>query len=299
MSSWHSYPKIYNVGHKCVLDIFQSECTIEEKIDGSQFSFGKFGDEIKIRSKGVEMDWLEPEKMFSVAKAAVVGVADKLRDGYTYRAEYLRIPKHNTLAYERVPTNNLIIFDISPGEEQYLHHSDKKVEAERLGFECVPLLHNGTITNADEIKTFMERVSILGGQKIEGIVIKNYAMFGPDKKVLMAKHVSEDFKEIHNTDWKERNPGRADIIDVIITALRTPARWAKAVQHLKERGELEGTPRDIGKLIKEAQSDLKEECHEMIKQQLYDWAAGKIASGATRGLPEWYKEELLKQQFKN
>jgi hypothetical protein len=34
-----SYPKIYNLGHKAVRDIFKEPVTAQEKVDGSQFSF--------------------------------------------------------------------------------------------------------------------------------------------------------------------------------------------------------------------------------------------------------------------
>ena len=40
-TSWHSYPQIYNLGHKAIAGIFDDDVLIEEKIDGSQFSFGR------------------------------------------------------------------------------------------------------------------------------------------------------------------------------------------------------------------------------------------------------------------
>ena len=40
-----SYPKVYQLGHKAVLDIFSGPVVIQEKIDGSQFSFGLVGGE--------------------------------------------------------------------------------------------------------------------------------------------------------------------------------------------------------------------------------------------------------------
>ena len=86
-------------------------------------------------------------------------------------------------------------------------------------------------------------------------------------------------------------------MDSLTAAMRTPARWAKAVQHLKERGTLEGSPRDIGNLIKEVQADLDKEVRDEVAEKLVAWAWPKLTRGAIVGLPEWYKEELLKQQF--
>lgn len=302
MSSWHSYPKIYNVGHAALTDFLTEDiASVEEKVDGSQFSFGIFGNEIKIRSKGVEMSVDAPEKMFNKAVEWVKNNSQKLHEGWTYRAEYLQKPKHNTLAYERTPECHLIIFDINSGEESYLRYEDKKIEANRIGLECVPLLWQGkgNRLTAANLKELLDNNSVLGGQKIEGVVIKDYTKFGKDKKVLMGKHVSEAFKEIHSGDWKERNPGRADIIQLLINKYKTPARWDKSIQHLKEKGQLENSPRDIGKLIKEAQKDMLSECQEDIKNELFNHFRNDIIRGTVGGLPEYYKNKLLESQFKN
>lgn len=301
MSSWHSYPKIYNVGHKLVQDLLLGHVVVEEKVDGSQFSFGIFNGELKCRSKGVELNIEDPEKMFSKAVTFVKSIQHLFKDGFTYRGEYLQKPKHNTLAYERAPDNNIILFDINPGEEVYISSDDKKQEALRLGLETVTVLFegDGSELNLQSFTKMLETMSILGGQKIEGVVIKNYALFGPDKKVLMGKHVSEAFKEIHSGDWKDRNPGRTDVIAALINKYKTPARWNKAIQHLREKGQITDTPKDIGLLIKETKEDLLSECSEEIKEDLFNYFKDQILRGSTNGLPEHYKNILLESQFKN
>lgn len=294
-SSWHSYPKIFAIGHRAVAELFLDDVLVEEKVDGSQFSFGRFGGELKCRSKGATINVDVPEKMF--AEAVEVVKALDLRDGWTYRAEYLKTPKHNSLAYDRIPNNHIIVFDINTMEEQYLPHTEKRGEAERLGLETVPLIFAGRIDSPQSILAYLETVSVLGGQKIEGVVVKNYARFGMDKKVLMGKYVSEAFKEVHSKEWKDGNPKTGDVIQRLILGLKTPARWNKAVQHLRERGELTDSPKDIGGLIKEVQTDIAAECEDEIKQALYTYALPQIRRACTGGLPEWYKEELLKRQF--
>jgi len=89
------------------------------------------------------------------------------------------------------------------------------------------------------------------------------------------------------------------IVERLIDTLRTPARWNKAVQHLRERGEIEDSPRDIGKLMKEAQADVEKECMELIAEKLAEWAMPQIRRGVVRGLPEWYKDQLVARQFEN
>jgi hypothetical protein len=166
-----------------------------------------------------------------------------------------------------------------------------------LGLEIVPLVYKGKIDNIDSLMSLLDKTSILGGQKIEGIVIKNYHRFGADKKVLMGKLVSEAFKEVHKGAWRESNPTKSDIIQSLIVSYRTPARWNKAIQHLKESGKLDESPKDIGSLIKEVQNDVKTECKEEIMDALFSYAWPQIQRGIVTGLPDWYKEELAKSQF--
>ncbi len=293
----HSYPSIYNIGHKLILDIFEDDVLIEEKIDGSQFSMLLDADGLHMRSKGAEIFADVPEKMFS--KAVETAKNLDLHHGWIYRCEFLLKPKHNTLCYERVPKKNLILFDINVGDEIYLSYDEKMAEAERLGLEVVPIIYYGKIDNVEALKTMLNRISILGGTNIEGIVVKNYNKFTPDKKAMFGKFVSEKFKEVHGGEWRKNNPTGKDIVNNLILQYRTPARWMKAIQHLRDAGILEQSPRDIGNLIREIQEDTKKECEEEIKDKLFNYFWKNISRGITKGVPEWYKEELLKLSFED
>lgn len=304
---------------------------IEEKVDGSQFSMGLFPDEqttqadveagtnffLRIRSKGAEMNIDAPEKMFNKAaetarrlaspEAVAAGVG--LHPGWTYRCEYLQKPKHNTLAYERVPVGNLILFDVSTGDNEWLGRHEKAAEAALLGLECVAVLHDSTGGPAHD--TTMERLrdlldntmSVLSGQKIEGIVVKQHGtdgyLYGMDHKTLIGKFVSEKFREAHGIAWKESNPTNGDILMMLGAKYQHVGRWMKAVQHMKEAGTLEGSPRDIGKLLIEVEKDLGKEEKEEIKTLLWKWAWPHVRRMATRGVAEWYKNELLRAQFED
>lgn len=293
--SWHSYPSIFALGHKHLADLLLDDVTVEEKIDGSQFSFGLFPDGYRARSKGAQLNLIAPDAMFKKAVEIIQGLP--VREGWTYRAEYLMKPKHNALVYDRIPALHLIIFDINTGHEEYLPWEAKAEEAGRLGLEVVPRLYHGRVSDIQMFRGLLDTVSCLGGQKIEGVVVKNYARFGLDKKALMGKFVSEAFKEVHAREWKESNPTQGDILIRLGDTYRTPARWQKALQHLREAGQIEGSPRDIGVLMKEVWPDIEKECAEEIKDALYRWAAPHLRRLTTRGVPEWYKERLLEQQF--
>ena len=296
MSSWHSYPSIFALGHRYIADLLLDPVVVQEKVDGSQFSFGRFNGELKARSKGQQLNIEAPEKMFAPAVEFVKSL--NLLDGYTYRGEWLSKPKHNTLAYSRTPKYGIAIFDINPGEESYLSHEAVAAEAARLDMEVVPTFYYGSVSSAEQVREFLDRESFLGGQKIEGVVVKNYNRFGLDKKALFGKYVSEAFKEIHGREWKAANPTSGDIVEGVIVALATEARWAKAVQHLRDDGKIEDSPRDIGMIMKEIPEDVLKECEEEINAKLWAWAWPKIRRGLIRGVPDWYKQQLLEKQFK-
>jgi hypothetical protein len=326
MSSWHSYPSIFNLGHRAIADLFSVPVIVEEKVDGSQFSFGlieelpaqdpaySFGItnpglpqtyELRVRSKGAVMHPDAPEKMFNHGVNAVKQILPLLHPGWTYRGEYLAKPNHNALAYDRVPTGHIVLFDINTDDETYLSPAEKAEEAQRLGFECVPVLYSGQIPGispAEKIqyfRSFLDTTSMLGGQKIEGVVIKplNYNLYGPDKKCLFGKFVSEAFREVHKRSWKETNPTNGDIIQQIGADYCTAARWNKAIQHLRDAGKLMEDVKDIGNIIREVPADVFAECEQEMKDRLWKHAKPHITRQLTRGLPEFYKDRLLRLQF--
>ena len=299
MMSWTSYPKIYNLGHRAVQDVTKGPVYVEEKVDGSQFSFGiDFDRKLRARSRNQEISFDAPENMFVKALETVEELSAKLQPGWTYRGEYLSKPSHNSLTYDWVPEKNIIIYDINTGDQEYLSFSDKLKEATRLGLWCVPLLFEGVIT-LEDLTELLDTESILGGPKIEGVVIKpvDYNLFGQDGKALMVKHVSEEFKEIHQGVWKAKNPTNKDIVSMIIEGLKTEARWLKAVFRIRDNGDLNNDPSDIGAIMKEVKEDIQTEAADEIARMFYKHYRNDIMRGAVRGIPEWYKERLMKSQF--
>jgi len=148
------------------------------------------------------------------------------------------------------------------------------------------------------LNDYLNRLSCLGGGKVEGIVIKpaNYDKWGPDSKVLMAKLVNDSYKEIHRGEWKtgEHSPNK-NKVEQLLQSYRTPARWQKAVQHLTDAGELVNAPNDIGRLMVEIQKDVSEECGEEVRHELWKIYKKDLMRISTRGFPEWYKEQIAKE----
>lgn len=294
-----SYSEVFTLGHPAILDIFEDPVYVEEKIDGSQFSFGRVSGEFCCRSKRKDITY-DRDKMFNKAYETAYEVVSNfaLPANCIIRCEYLERPKHNVLCYNRVPHRHLIVYDIEI-DNAPLPYIAKKDMCEKFNLECVPLLHQGKILSSQDVISLMDRESILGGCKIEGMVFKNYQRWTKDKKYYVGKFVAEEFKEKNRHEFKANNPTAKDVVLRLCEELRTEARWQKAVQHLREEGLLCYEPKDIALLIKEVRVDVEKEEKEYIKEELYKHFSRQILSSTIHGLPEWYKVKLMEGVFKD
>lgn len=292
----HSYPKVYNLGHPAIENLLDGPVTIEEKIDGSQFSFAATDDGPCFRSRNADIVQGAPG-MFQQAVDVVGEISHLLNPGWIYRGEFLSKPKHNSLHYSRTPERSIMLWDIETDKERYMGRAEKEEEASRIGLELVPLMSSGKLDSMEMLDRWLETESVLGGTKIEGVVIKNYARFGRDGKMLAGKYVSEAFKETNRVDFRDRNPKQGDILTILGEFVRSEARWRKAVERYRDMGKLENDPRDIGMLIKGIQSDIMEECEPEIVKRLLAWASPQLMRKSIAGFPEWYKRQLAETQF--
>lgn len=296
----HAFPKIFALGTDYIQDIWMDQVEITEKVDGSQFAFGKLKGELVMRSKGKQM-WADAhDNLFNEAVDYALSIEDKIPDGVVLYGEYLKRPKHNVLVYDRIPRNHIMLFGST-----YLGRFDVNWRrwGEILDLETVPILAFSQLKSpkdgAEYVVELLELLSVLGGSKIEGVVVKNYArpflLGGQPIPLMMGKFVSERFKEKNKTNW-EKSTAKSKW-ELFKEQFRTEARWVKAVQHLGDSGELEYAPRDIGKLIKEVQNDLTTEELESIKEGLWKIFGQEIIRKATAGFPEWYKKYLLERPY--
>ena len=291
-----SYPSVFNLGHAAIASLTQHPCLVEEKIDGSQVSFGMVEGVLHIRSKGAVIEPEHPPKMFGPGVEFIRSVAVDLREGWTYRGEYLAKPKHNVLPYSRFPNNHIVIFDIDTADQCFCGPIMKVAEAERVGLETVPLLYQGEVT-LEVLTQLLTTESMLGGVLVEGVVVKplHYDLFGKDAKVLMGKYVSEAFKETHKREWKVGT--RKDVIALLAAELAVPVRWQKMVHRLRDEGTLTNAPKDIGELFRLVHEDVEKEELDYLKDRLWAHFGKEIKKRSTYGLAEWYKQQLMEQQF--
>lgn len=293
-----AYPKIIALGGVGIGSIFDEEVEITEKLDGSQFGFGIIDGELVCRSKGKEQDLDNPDKMFIEGVEYVKSIRHLLGEGLFYYGEYFQKPRHSTLAYNTIPTNHIALFgvmDTRGGETTMLRYDDIVRNATILEVDTVPLLWKDK-ADASFIKKLLERESYLGGQEIEGVVVKNYKPWLFMNQILFpvmaGKYVSEKFKEVHHKDWGRLNTGKGQI-EGLKDKYRSEARWHKAIMRLKEEGRYTQSPKDIGELMKLVQADLIVEEKENIKADLWNIIGLDVIKYSTYNLPNWFKEQLL------
>lgn len=291
-----SYGKILTLGAVYTQNALKGEVIVQEKVDGSQFRFG-INDEgdLVISSKGAHIDIENPPQLFTEGVDYVKQLNLSVNcpnDTYFY-AEYLQKPRHNTLNYDRIPKNHIVLFDVLEGG-QWADRKRLEEWAGVLNVDVIPILYQGEATT-ETITGLLSVISYLGGQTIEGVVVKNYnekILYAGSEQTLFTKYVREEFKEMHskNPDWMSGK----DKLQALFMDYATEARWHKAVQHLRDANQLEQSPRDIGKLIKEVPADILSESEEEIKNRLWALYKGDFMKIVTRGLPQWYKDQLMK-----
>lgn len=294
--------QVKDIGIKSVIGLQTSTKTyISDGLlsHNSQFSFGNINGDIYARSKGAIIYFEKPESLFEEAISYVDQIGHRLPENLIFYCEYLKKPKHNTLKYNRIPKNHLMLFGVMDLSQKF--YLDTAKYADLLEIEPIPILYFGLIKNMEQLTEMLDIESVLGGVKLEGIVAKNYKqqflLGGQPIPVMAGKFVSEKFKEVHGARWG-KVVNKKNRVELFLETFCTEARWQKAVQHLLEKGELENQPKDIGKLIKEIQTDIEVEEEQNVKEWLWKEFKGQIARKSIKGFPEWYKKKLVEESFK-
>lgn len=298
-----SYPKIFTIGSSGTENaLIGSNIRIEEKVDGSQFSFGINSEgELVFKSKSVMLDRHTPDNLFKEAVEYLMTIEDSILKAFSpntyFYGECLKRPKHNTLKYGRVPKNNIVLFDCLCNG-RWLESGEVKDKAEYLGIDKIPSFEAPKKITLEYLKELFVTESFLGEEKIEGVVIKNNSQtifLGGNLYPLYTKYVREEFKERHKVAWASNN---TDTIENFIKSFKSEARWLKAFYYLRDAGIIENAPKDIAALCSRVVQDIKEEEMENIKNELYRFFIKDIQRTSVKGLPEWYKEKLIKDTIK-
>lgn len=292
------YSNIYQLGSRNARNLFDGgPLVVQEKVDGSQFSFANVGGTLHCRSKNNAVDQ-NTGGMFARAfkTAQLIFATGALPEGMVVRGEVLDKPKHNVLKYDRTPVGGIILYDIECPERSGNYESPNGLHlfAEKWGIEVVPTFAYEAFESIDTLRgkltEWLSRTSILGGVTVEGVVVKNYRLRDQEDNVLMAKYVSEAFKEKAVPGHNAKPEGT--IVQQILAECGKEAIWQKAVQHLRDAGALQQDPKDIGALVREVKADFTKEHGDEIKSRLAEAYYGEVMAGILNGFPQWYKSKL-------
>lgn len=304
-----SYPKIVAVGK--LEELFNGDVEVTEKVDGSQFGFGLDHEgNLVMRSKGAHLN----PPIDGMFKRGVDSILDReelirrtLSPGDFVYGEYLNTPSHNTLKYDRVPLGHVALFSYTHvdehGHEEWYTHSQMARAAFDMDLDFVPLLAEMSLdpdrtlrsSYVDRLKELMQRESYLGGEKVEGVVVKNLGArvhYNGRLSPVFCKLVGADFKERHNESW---TPAK-DLLQEYLQGFKAPARWLKTIHRLRDEDQLVNDVQDIGKIIQAVQADLVLEEEQQIKDDLYKHFLPQIKRVCTHGLAEFYKKRLAESR---
>ena len=291
------YASPENLWHKNANLLLGKKVIVEEKIDGSQFSFGVMQDgKLHFRSKGRQIQRDDVDGLFEPIVWALIAIEHHLPVGLIFRAEAVTRKRHNVLTYERVPERCCVVYDIQNESGQWMLPGRKVDICLQLGLECVGFEVLDKLVAYDFLADRMNQPSMLGGPR-EGIVIKPYDYLPLDpytQMPVMAKMVRNEFREKHGVAGNPNGrKGPSQIIERLTTEFATEARWQKAVQHLRDRGELKEGMHAVPDIMREIVVDLEKEEELYIRDQLWKWAWPQLKRLCGKGAPEWYKSQLI------
>lgn len=276
------YPDILHYEEPGAKWVFNHQVEVQEKVDGSFISFGVINGELQIRSKRTVISG--GNNRFLVAEQEIRARESLLWPGAVYYGEYLEKPKHSHLCYKRIPAGHIVIYDILVNNI-FMQHQQRASHILTLGWEPVRVF--GVYDDCPDVVSFLGQESQLEGVDIEGVVLKGHNERG-DRTELIVKYVSPKFKEVHSAKHKSGgSPARQ-----LGSLLRTEARWRKSIQHLDDEGILRHNPEDISFIIKEIHEDIEKEQLDRIKADLWKAYRVEILRTATRGVAEFYKQQL-------
>lgn len=239
-------------------------CVVEEKIDGAQLTFEVREGQLVAGSRRHVLDPTRAPRRFRAVLSELRPATERMTPGLIYRAEVVAQPQAVTLAYERPARGLAVLFDVNRPDGSFLDPDARLVEAERLGMDCVPVLHAGEVTPALLTQLIATSTPLLGGERIEGVVVKAADDLSAGR--LMGKFVADDFREVHVADWSGDTDPRS-MVQSLAFSVSTPARFRKMVAAMAEDGVLTGTRSDIGEFCRRTIANVAEEEGEELREQ--------------------------------
>ena len=284
---------------------------VQEKIDGMQFraSFNTDTNEIVYGSHNVIFDeTMKTSEKWALAVKSVNNAFSLIKNKISFNEmtlfmEYLPKIRTNKIKYERIPYNNLVLFDVVfTHGDKIVWVGPKEIVQYALEMELEPIKTFKIYTDEptdEKLENLMETaVSALGNIKPEGFVVKSaYYSYYPDvdrTEPYAYKWVRDSFKEYKPNDWKNKLPENEN--DAIMKLLNKEAVIDKAIMRAEESGELKGNMTDMKFIIKSLMKEFEDEYDNYLKDKIYNLYRWKIVKSITDDLAYIYKRRVMAQQ---
>lgn len=279
---------------------------LEEKIDGSQLSMRLSRDidhELVFTCRNKKVN--PGSEPFRKACEMLLTLKNRLYENFVYHGEAVCKPRHNVIQYKRVPRFYFVCYDIyNATEKRYLSPEEKIEECNRIGLEHAPILYYNDDRQqcpyswaAIHIESIEQgRIQSLLGGMPEGVVLKHHHFYNKKGKysAVKLKMVSEEFQERHRHKQPKQAISCDDFVAELGKSFATPARFHKAVQHLRESGTTEIIQRQVER---ELDSDFSKEYEEEMKVYLWQELGPLLKQHARTGLKLWIqKSGILGEQ---
>lgn len=262
-----SYPKIR---HTDLVKLAEMDHVgnfyIQEKVDGSQFSFYKIDGRLHYHTKNTELSSCDiNNKQFGKTISEINSRIDLVKPHHIYRGEALRGRKQNKLCYDNEPLGNFVLFDIETVSGNRYDSLSQEVVSTHAEYLNVAYPGYTIIENIQYFEDVKPEKSFLGGP-LEGYVIKSY-----DWNQLSAwKIVNKEFEESVKPLKKHTN-----IINDLQERYSCTGRFEKVISTMKNRG-VELNSSTFGQHLKELFTDFDVEYSTEAKEIVWKWAKRKF-----------------------
>jgi len=237
----HLQDLYHKKGNEFINKLFQSFVTVNEKMDGSAFTFERDTDTGKF--KFYKRDQRNPitlvdrtlmkyyEKPIQYIESLPPHVIQNIPRGWRFGLEYFANPKPVEIAYDRVPKNNLILSYVHKSESPKGRSTVQNQEelnnwADLLGVERPPIIFQG-ILSKDQKRKILEFINtpfseLVSEFKTRSFVAYIIGVLNPELKNTALNHDLE--KAIEGIVFRfgaeeEEEPVLAKMVDPVFTEL--------------------------------------------------------------------------------
>lgn len=279
MSEMKKYMSVVRLGHKTTENVLQpgDPIIIQEKLDGANGSFKLEEGEIVAFSRNERLT--EQNNLQGFYEWTQTLDANQLRSDVVYFGEWL--------------TKQFFLFDLYDIEkEKYIHFTEVKKEAERLGLNLIPVFYEGEYQSLEHLESFIGQTA-LGVKKGEGIVVKNVDYQDVYGKQLFVKLVIDAFKEVQRIK-KPRDPNFQSAEIEAVQSVLTRARVEKWIYKLIDEGVLQANfgMQDMAMILKKITPRIVDDIMQEEGEQIASFDLKEIRKVIGKQLPLLIKEVI-------